>query len=109
VVSLLLEKGLRVRALARNEQKALAMLSGGKKPDPATSRLELVTADIKDATSLTPEIMEGVVAVVGCTAAIVQPKSGDSEDRAKYYQVRCEEGREGGTGGTEGRFSVFAF
>ena len=86
MVSLLLEKGLRVRALARNEQKALAMLCAGKKPDPASSRLEVVTADIREAASLTPEIMEGVVAVVGCTAAIVQPKTGDSEDRAKYYQ-----------------------
>ncbi|TFJ88340.1 hypothetical protein NSK_000689 [Nannochloropsis salina CCMP1776] len=85
VVSLLLEKGIRVRALARNEQKALAMLNGGQKPEPG-ALLEIVNADIRDPAALTPELMEGVTAVIGCTAAIVQPKSGDSEDRAKYYQ-----------------------
>lgn len=71
VVSLLLEKGLRVRALARNKQKALAMLSDGKDPAP-DSRLELVTADIRDPASLTPEMFEGVVAIMSCTSAIVQ-------------------------------------
>lgn len=46
----------------------------------------MVTADISQADSLKPEYLKDVVAVVGCTAAIVKPKEGDSEDRAKYYQ-----------------------
>jgi hypothetical protein len=75
VVELLLKKGLRVRALARNRQKALAMLSQGQEPEKG-SRLEVVQADVSDAKQLTPAVMEGVVAVVACTAAIVQPKVG---------------------------------
>lgn len=85
VVQLLRNKGLRVRALARNELKALAFLSGGQKPDPS-SGLEVVVADIKDASTLKPALFKDVVAVVACTAAIVQPREGDSVDRSKYYQ-----------------------
>lgn len=85
VVDLLLKKGLRVRALARNRQKALAMLSAGKEPAEG-GLLEIVQADVSDAKSLTAQAFQDVVAVVACTAAIVQPKAGDTEDRARYYQ-----------------------
>lgn len=85
VVELLRRKGLRVRALARNRQKALAMLSQGQEPEKG-SGLEIVQADVADAQQLTAAVMDGVVAVVACTAAIVQPKAGDTEDRARYYQ-----------------------
>lgn len=85
VVELLLRKGLRVRALARNKQKALAMLSRGQEPEKG-SRLEIVQADVSDPKQLSAAVMEGVVAIVACTAAIVQPKVGDTEDRARYYQ-----------------------
>lgn len=89
VVTLLHRKGLRVRALARNRQKALAMLSKGQEPEKG-SGLEIVQADVADAKQLTAAIMDGVVAVVACTAAIVQPKAGDTEDRARYYQGGCD-------------------
>lgn len=85
VVEQLLKKGLRVRGLARNKQKALAFHSQGKEPSP-DSLLEIVEADVSKPQTLTPAIFKDVVAVVACTAAIVQPKVGDNEDRAKYYQ-----------------------
>lgn len=85
VVELLLRKGLRVRALARNKQKALAMLNRGQEPEKG-SRLEIVQGDVTNPQQLNAAVMEGVVAVVACTAAIVQPKQGDTEDRARYYQ-----------------------
>jgi hypothetical protein len=85
IVELLLKKGLRVRALARNKQKALAMLNKGQEPEKG-ARLEIVQADVSDAKQLPASVMEGVVAVVAATAAIVQPKAGDTEDRARYYQ-----------------------
>ncbi len=85
VVELLLRKGLRVRALARNKQKALAMLNKGQEPEKG-ARLEIVQADVSDARQLSAPVMEGVVAVVAATAAIVQPKAGDTVDRARYYQ-----------------------
>jgi hypothetical protein len=55
-------------------------------PARAGDLLEIVIADVSDASQLKPELFEGVVAVVACTAAIVQPKEGDGPDRAKYYQ-----------------------
>ena len=49
-------------------------------------QLEIVVGDVSQPTSLKPELFKEVVAVVGCTAAIVMPKEGDGPDRAKYYQ-----------------------
>lgn len=85
VVELLIRKGLRVRALARNKQKALALLNRGQEPEKG-GRLEVVQADVSNPQQLNAAVMEGVAAVVACTAAIVQPKQGDTEDRARYYQ-----------------------
>lgn len=80
VVEVLRQRGLRVRALARNQGKAQAFFNG-------QDDVEIVVADIKDPSSLRPSMFKDVVAVVACTAAIVMPREGDSADRAKYYQV----------------------
>lgn len=50
------------------------------------SLLEVVSADVSQIETLPPELFKDVVAVVACMAAIVKPKEGDTEDRAKYYQ-----------------------
>ena len=50
------------------------------------SGLELVVGDVAQRETLKPEYFRNVVAVVACSAAIVKPKEGDTEDRAKYYQ-----------------------
>merc|ERR1719199_245752 len=76
VVAALLSKGYRVRALARNEAKAKAMLSGGSKP-PKNSNLEIMEADITVPESLRRNAFEDVSRIISCTAAIVQPRGGD--------------------------------
>ncbi len=50
-------------------------------------RLELVAADIAQPATLLPEMFEGVKQVVNATAVKVEPKEGDTPDRAKYKQV----------------------
>eukprot|EP00638_Chattonella_subsalsa_P000506 CAMPEP_0117756120 /NCGR_PEP_ID=MMETSP0947-20121206/13865_1 /TAXON_ID=44440 /ORGANISM="Chattonella subsalsa, Strain CCMP2191" /LENGTH=543 /DNA_ID=CAMNT_0005575599 /DNA_START=215 /DNA_END=1846 /DNA_ORIENTATION=- len=85
VVDQLLQKGVKVRALARNKSKALAFLSKGEEP-PSGGNLEIVVADIGKPSTLKPSMFKDVTAMVCCHAAIVQPKEGDSPDRAKYYQ-----------------------
>lgn len=50
-------------------------------------RLELVAADITQPATLLPEMFDGVKAVVNATAVKVEPKEGDTPDRAKYKQV----------------------
>jgi hypothetical protein len=48
--------------------------------------LELAPADLTQAATLRPEMGAGVRALVSCSAVKVQPKEGDTPDRAKYYQ-----------------------
>ncbi|KAL4859726.1 putative complex I intermediate-associated protein 30 [Chlorella vulgaris] len=83
VVALLLSKGLRVRALARDGDKARSLLGGLRAA--AGGSLELVVADITQRPTLLPEFFRGVRALVSCTAVKVQPKEGDA-DRSKYFQ-----------------------
>ena len=48
----------------------------------------MVAADISQRQTLTADMFKGVAAVISCSAVKVQPKEGDTPDRAKYYQVR---------------------
>lgn len=56
-------------------------------PVGSSGALQLVAADISQRKTLTPDMFKGVCGVVSCTAVKVQPKEGDTADRAKYYQV----------------------
>ncbi|XP_072999743.1 protein HIGH CHLOROPHYLL FLUORESCENCE PHENOTYPE 173, chloroplastic isoform X2 [Typha latifolia] len=77
VVDILCKKGLPVRVLARNEEKARNMLG----PD-----VDLVIGDITKEDSLAPEYFKGVKKVINAVSVIVGPKEGDTPDRAKYKQ-----------------------
>jgi hypothetical protein len=67
----------------------LLLLPQGSLPVAAGGCLQLAPADISQRQTLSPEMFDGVRAVVSCTAVKVQPKEGDTVDRQKYYQVRC--------------------
>eukprot|EP00879_Flechtneria_rotunda_P004268 GHRR01004517.1.p1 GENE.GHRR01004517.1~~GHRR01004517.1.p1 ORF type:complete len:573 (+),score=177.05 GHRR01004517.1:347-2065(+) len=84
VVQRLLARGRVVRALVRDVPKAKQLL--GNLAVAPGGCLQLVAADITQRATLTPDMFEGVRAVVSCTAVKVQPKEGDTPDRAKYYQ-----------------------
>ena len=77
VVRRLLEKGYRVRAIARSPERAKALLG---------DKVEVVFGDITIPETLTAEIMRDVRAIVSCIGVRVQPVEGDTPDRAKYYQ-----------------------
>ncbi|KJH73254.1 CIA30 family protein [Aliterella atlantica] len=77
VVQRLLERGYKVRSLVRDKDKAQAILG---------NNTELFVGDITKQATLTPELMANVQAVICCTAVRVQPKEGDTPDRAKYNQ-----------------------
>ncbi|KAJ8616535.1 hypothetical protein MRB53_035907 [Persea americana] len=77
VVNILREKGLPVRVLVRNEEKARTMLG----PD-----VDLIVGDITKESTLAPEYFKGVKKVINAVSVIVGPKEGDTPDRAKYSQ-----------------------
>lgn len=77
VVDILRKKGLPVRVLVRNEEKARRMLG----PD-----VDLVVGDITKESTLAPENFRGVRKVINAVSVIVGPKEGDTPDRAKYSQ-----------------------
>ncbi|KAI7758005.1 hypothetical protein M8C21_018726 [Ambrosia artemisiifolia] len=77
VVDILRNKGLSVRVLVRNEEKARKMLG----PD-----VDLVVGDITKASTLLPDYFKGVKKVINAVSVIVGPKEGDTPDRAKYSQ-----------------------
>lgn len=77
VVDILLKKGLPVRVLVRNKEKARKMLG----PD-----VDLVVGDITKASTLLPDYFKGVKKVINAVSVIVGPKEGDTPDRAKYSQ-----------------------
>lgn len=77
VVNVLREKGLPVRVLVRNEEKARTMLG----PD-----IDLIVGDITKENTLSPEYFKGVKKVINAVSVIVGPKEGDTPDRAKYSQ-----------------------
>ncbi|KAI4365178.1 hypothetical protein MLD38_021188 [Melastoma candidum] len=77
VVDILRKKGLSVRVLVRNEEKARRMLG----PD-----VDLIVGDITKESTLNPERFKGVKKVINAVSVIVGPKEGDTPDRAKYSQ-----------------------
>ncbi|XP_010686245.2 protein HIGH CHLOROPHYLL FLUORESCENCE PHENOTYPE 173, chloroplastic isoform X1 [Beta vulgaris subsp. vulgaris] len=77
VVDVLRNKGVPVRVLVRNEEKARRMLG----PD-----IDLVVGDITKDSTLLPEYFKGVKKVINAASVIVGPKEGDTPDRAKYSQ-----------------------
>ncbi|KAK6124178.1 hypothetical protein DH2020_042087 [Rehmannia glutinosa] len=77
VVDLLRRKGLPVRVLVRNEEKARRMLG---------QDVDLIVGDITKASTLIPEYFKGVKMVINAVSVIVGPKEGDTPDRAKYSQ-----------------------
>ncbi|XP_010529213.1 PREDICTED: uncharacterized protein LOC104806167 isoform X2 [Tarenaya hassleriana] len=77
VVDILMKKGLPVKALVRNEEKARKMLG----PD-----IDLIVGDITKENTLVPEKFKGVRKVINAVSVIVGPKEGDTPERAKYSQ-----------------------
>ncbi|XP_056171566.1 protein HIGH CHLOROPHYLL FLUORESCENCE PHENOTYPE 173, chloroplastic isoform X2 [Syzygium oleosum] len=77
VVDILRKKGLPVRVLVRNEEKARKMLG----PD-----VDLVVGDVTKESTLALENFRGVRKVINAVSVIVGPKEGDTPDRAKYSQ-----------------------
>ncbi|RZC64972.1 hypothetical protein C5167_008662 [Papaver somniferum] len=77
VVDVLRKKGLPVRILVRNKEKARKMLG----PD-----IDLVVGDITKDSTLVPEYFKGVKKVINAVSVIVGPKEGDTPDRQKYSQ-----------------------
>ncbi|PSS04855.1 Complex I intermediate-associated protein 30 [Actinidia chinensis var. chinensis] len=77
VVNILRNKGLPVRVLVRNKDKARNMLG----PD-----VDMVVGDITKESTLVPEYFKGVKNVINAVSVIVGPKEGDTPDRAKYSQ-----------------------
>ncbi|KAG8058556.1 hypothetical protein GUJ93_ZPchr0002g23353 [Zizania palustris] len=77
VVDILRKKGLPVRVLARNEEKARSMLG----PD-----VDLIIGDVTKENTLDPSYFKGIKNVVNAVSVIVGPKEGDTPDRQKYKQ-----------------------
>lgn len=77
VVDILRSKGLPVRLLVRNEEKARRMFG---------PEVELIVGDITRASTLVPDNFKGVKKVINAVSVIVGPKEGDTPDRAKYSQ-----------------------
>lgn len=77
VVDILRKKGLPVRVLVRNEEKARSMLG----PD-----VDLIIGDVTKENTLDPKLFKGIKKVVNAVSVIVGPKEGDTPDRQKYKQ-----------------------
>lgn len=77
VVRRLNQLGYRVRCLVRDIEKARLILG---------NEVEMVVGDITNPDTLTPLVMANIQGVICCTAVRVQPKEGDTADRAKYNQ-----------------------
>jgi uncharacterized protein YbjT (DUF2867 family) len=77
VVKNLLEQNYDVIALVRNAQRGKEILGDG---------VRLFEADLTIPETLTPEMMQGVSAVICCSGTKVQPVEGDTPTREKYYQ-----------------------
>ncbi|KAJ1691018.1 hypothetical protein LUZ63_015173 [Rhynchospora breviuscula] len=96
VVDILCNKGVPVRILVRNEEKARSMF--GPDIDLVSHKLLMLFAfgliisivlsigDVTKAESLNPEYFKGVKKVINAVSVIVGPKEGDTPDRQKYKQ-----------------------
>ncbi|KAG5562021.1 hypothetical protein RHGRI_004905 [Rhododendron griersonianum] len=87
VVNILRNKGLPVRVLVRNKDKARSMLGPDIDLVGNLTNFQVVGDITKDST-LAPEYFKGVKKVINAVSVIVGPKEGDTPDRAKYSQVR---------------------
>ncbi|XP_068666737.1 protein HIGH CHLOROPHYLL FLUORESCENCE PHENOTYPE 173, chloroplastic [Aristolochia californica] len=76
-VDILRNKGLPVRVLVRNKEKAMSMFG----PD-----IDMIVGDITEESSLAPEYFKGVKKVINTVSVIVGPKEGDTPEREKYKQ-----------------------
>ncbi|XP_066321509.1 protein HIGH CHLOROPHYLL FLUORESCENCE PHENOTYPE 173, chloroplastic-like [Miscanthus floridulus] len=77
VVDILRKKGVPVRVLARNGDKARSILG----PD-----VNLIIGDVTKEDTLDPKLFKGIKKVVNAVSVIVGPKEGDTPDRQKYKQ-----------------------
>jgi uncharacterized protein YbjT (DUF2867 family) len=77
VVSRLLQKNYRVRALVRDVNKAKELFG---------DTVELFEADLTIPETLNAKLCENISAVIGCSGVKVQPVEGDTPTREKYYQ-----------------------
>ncbi|XP_002968299.2 uncharacterized protein LOC9631474 [Selaginella moellendorffii] len=77
VVDVLRKKGIPVRVLVRNTEKARTLLG----PDT-----DIVTGDVTKKATLQPHYFHGVKKVISAASVIVGPKEGDTPDRQKYSQ-----------------------
>lgn len=77
VVSRLVKRGDKVRALVRDGKRAKKILG---------NNVEIVEADITIQETLTPQLTQDVTKVICCTGTKVQPVEGDTPTREKYYQ-----------------------
>ncbi|XP_058200165.1 protein HIGH CHLOROPHYLL FLUORESCENCE PHENOTYPE 173, chloroplastic isoform X6 [Rhododendron vialii] len=85
VVNILRNKGLPVRVLVRNKDKARSMLGPDIDLVGNLTNFQVVGDITKDST-LAPEYFKGVKRVINAVSVIVGPKEGDTPDRAKYSQ-----------------------
>ncbi|CAB78883.1 putative protein [Arabidopsis thaliana] len=79
IVDILRKRGLPVKALVRNEEKARKMLG---------PEIDLIVADITKENTLVPEKFKGVRKVINAVSVIVGPKEGDTPERQKYNQIK---------------------
>ncbi|KAK8461367.1 hypothetical protein SEVIR_1G024400v4 [Setaria viridis] len=77
VVDILRKKGVPVRVLARNQDKARSMLG---------TDVDLIIGDVTKEDTLDPKLFKGIKKVVNAVSVIVGPKEGDTPDRQKYKQ-----------------------
>lgn len=77
VVRILTNRGISVRCLVRDIDKARSILG---------NNLDFALADITKPETLNYEVMRNIQAVICCTAVRVQPVEGDTPKRDKYYQ-----------------------
>ncbi|OEL28107.1 hypothetical protein BAE44_0010876 [Dichanthelium oligosanthes] len=77
VVDILRKKGIPVRVLARNQDKARSMLGAD---------VDLIIGDVTKEDTLDPKLFKGIKKVVNAVSVIVGPKEGDTPDRQKYKQ-----------------------
>ncbi|KAG5562022.1 hypothetical protein RHGRI_004905 [Rhododendron griersonianum] len=87
VVNILRNKGLPVRVLVRNKDKARSMLGPDIDLVGNLTNFQVVGDITKDST-LAPEYFKGVKKVINAVSVIVGPKEGDTPDRAKYSQIK---------------------
>uniref|UniRef100_A0A7S2SQ64 NAD(P)-binding domain-containing protein n=1 Tax=Rhizochromulina marina TaxID=1034831 RepID=A0A7S2SQ64_9STRA len=83
VVDALLQRGKRVKALVRDENKASLVFQSGDRD--ISEEVELVVGDLSDPTSLGEELFRDVAALICCSAATVRAKYSESSNESLRY------------------------